>query len=179
MSYEYDNMTEYLFDQEIDKMNKAAQGLKHISETATKALNLDPSKEMNEIDQIRQTALNQTNEKYTEDFVKDGRNPDTYSGKYEYGKTYCQNLANQLNVGYAWTELNGSESMYDHRELQPAAINDLGKPTPPRIAYYQDVTEYGPSSFTFVDAMVLTPDQYDKLQIIQQDKKALNNAFDC
>ena len=178
MAYEYDNTRDYLIDQQIDKMNAAEQSLKNMSETASKALHLDPSAEMTDIDKIRQTALERTNEKFTKDFVEQGQDPNTYSGKYDFRRTYCQSLANQLDVGYAWTELNGSESMYDHRELQPATINDLGKPTPPRIAYYQDVTEYGPSSFTFVDAMVLTPDQYDKLKIVQQDKQALTNAFE-
>jgi hypothetical protein len=178
MAYEYDNTTEYLFDKEIDKMNEAEQGLKQMTNTATKALNLDPSKEMTEIDKARQTALDRTIEKFTKDFIENGHNPNTYSGKYDFRRTYCQSLANQLDVGYAWTELNGSESMYDHRELQPATTNAIGKPVSPRIAYYQDVTEYGPSSFTFVDAMSLTQDQYDKLKIVQQDKQALNEAFE-
>ena len=178
MSYEYDNETEYLFDKEIDKMNEAEQGLKQMTNTATKALNLDPSKEMTEIDQARQTALDRTVEKFTKDFVEDGRNPNTYSGKYDFRRAYCQSLAKQLDVEYAWNELNGSESMYDHRELQPATINEIGKPVSPRLAYYQDVTEYGPASFTFVDAMALTQDQYDKLKVVQQDKQTLNEAFE-
>lgn len=178
MTYEYDNETEYKFDQEIDKMNRAEIDLRHMSEKAFQALNLHPSEEMSEIDKIRQTALERINGKFTKEYVEEGNSPDTYSGRHDYRRAYCQSFANQLNVGYAWEELNGSRSMYDHRELQPAQTNDLGKPVSPRIAYYEDNTEYGPASFTFVDAMALTQDQYDKLKMVQQDNKTLENAFD-
>ena len=176
MSYEYDNETEYLFDQEIDKMNKAEEGLKRITDIAKNALHLDTCK-TTELDTIRQTALDKATAEFTKQYVEQGKNPDNDWDRSQYRHEYCQQLAQQLNVTDQWKELNSSKSMYEYYTLEPAKTNEQGHSFPPQIAHYVDVTEYGTPYFSPSGSTDITQEQYDKLSIIQQDGSAIEHAI--